>query len=361
MLETKAQWQCLSLWKNCRMTKNIETSRKLKLADAVELATETLRNGHIAEAEMLYGLILQAAPDYPPALHGLGDVFSSKGDVARAAEYYCRATTADPKHAISKALLGLSYASLGRLEDAAQVYSEWLLEEPDNPTAAHLYAASSGMNIPERASDRYIKKTFDDFAADFDEQLLGRLAYQVPDLLEQELAKILQPEKKLLTLDAGCGTGLCGPVLAPYSYQLTGVDLSPKMLLAAQRREIYDELVTAELTGFLATQPAVFDLIVLADTLIYFGTLAPVFSAAHSALRVDGLLVFTAETSSQHPADDYQLHFSGRYSHNEAYITSTLECCGFSVISTSSIVIRQELGKPVGGILVIANKGAVPS
>lgn len=331
-------------------------SRNLTLADAVELATETLRNGHLAEAEMLYGLILQAAPDCQHALQGLGDVFSSRGDAATAAEYYCRAIIADPGQTTSRALLGISYSSLGRMEDAAQVYREWLREEPDNPTATHLYAASSGVNIPERASDHYIEKTFDDFAQDFDEQLLGRLAYQVPSLLEQALADILRPEKTLLTLDAGCGTGLCGPVLSPYSRQLTGVDLSAKMLQTAQRREIYDELVHAELTGFLATQTAAYDLIIMADTLIYFGALEPVFSAAYSALSVGGKLVFTAEISNQRTADQYHLHFSGRYSHSESYITDTLASCGFSLTSLTPIVIREELGKPVAGVLVIACK-----
>ena len=51
-------------------------------------------------------------------------------------------------------------------------------------------------------------------------------------------------------LDAGCGTGLCGPLLRPYAKRLVGVDLSSGMLeraraavgaahLRQQRRELH--------------------------------------------------------------------------------------------------------------------------
>ena len=37
-------------------------------------------------------------------------------------------------------------------------------------------------------------------------------------------------------LDAGCGTGLCGPLIAPHARRLVGVDLSGQMLAHARER-----------------------------------------------------------------------------------------------------------------------------
>ena len=70
-------------------------------------------------------------------------------------------------------------------------------------------------------------------------------------------------------LDAGCGTGLCGPLVAPYARRLTGVDLSAGMLAQAKEKNVYDELFKVELTEYLRDHTEAFDLIVSADTLVY--------------------------------------------------------------------------------------------
>lgn len=49
-------------------------------------------------------------------------------------------------------------------------------------------------------------------------------------------------------LDAGCGTGLSGPVLAALGYRdIEGLDLSPAMLALAASRGAYRQLIQAEL------------------------------------------------------------------------------------------------------------------
>ena len=54
------------------------------------------------------------------------------------------------------------------------------------------------------------------------------------------------PESALDILDAGCGTGLCAPLLKPYARVLAGIDLSGGMLVRARARGIYDELIEGE-------------------------------------------------------------------------------------------------------------------
>ena len=149
--------------------------------------------------------------------------------------------------------------------------------------------------MPERASDDFVRQSFDEFAFNFDKTLKG-LEYRAPELI----AAVVSGEvgtliNRLDVLDAGCGTGLCGPLLAPFARRLTGLDLSPAMLAMAEGRDVYDELVTAEITVFLGGCDHTYDLIVSADTLCYFGTLEPVFAAVFGALRRGGCVAFTVE------------------------------------------------------------------
>ena len=122
----------------------------------------------------------------------------------------------------------------------------------------------------------------------------------------------MEASNELDVLDAGCGTGLCGPLLAPYARRLVGVDLSERMLAQARAREVYDELVKGELTDYLRASAGMFDAIVSADTLVYFGPLEEVVEAAERALRPGGHVVFTVE---EQPESGYSLSVNGRYRH----------------------------------------------
>jgi predicted TPR repeat methyltransferase len=162
----------------------------------------------------------------------------------------------------------------------------------------------------------------------------------------------------LAALDAGCGTGLCAPLLAPFVARLTGVDLSPQMLAKARQRGGYDELVQGEMTQYLSAHEAEFDLIVSADTLCYFGALSTVLACARSALREGGVLIFTVE-HAEDPGDvGYRLNPHGRYSHGEDYVRRGLDAARLEVLATSRAVLRMESGYPVIGLLVSARKPA---
>ena len=158
-------------------------------------------------------------------------------------------------------------------------------------------------------------------------------------------------------MDAGCGTGLCGPALRPYACHLVGVDLSPRMIERARTRGDYDELVVAELTAFLAARTAAYDLIVSADTLVYFGRLEPVLTAAATALRPDGRLAFTVERAEDaEAADGFRLDPSGRYRHAETYLRRVLVGSGMAVETLEPVTLRLEGGQPVVGLLVLTRK-----
>jgi predicted TPR repeat methyltransferase len=166
----------------------------------------------------------------------------------------------------------------------------------------------------------------------------------------------LEPLQHLDVLDAGCGTGLCGAIVAPFARRLVGVDLSEGMLAQARHKNLYQDLVKAELTDFLRGRNDAFDLIVSADTLVYFGDLRQVVPALAKALRPEGMVVFTLEHAGGSEADiDYRLEPHGRYSHSRAYVEGLLASAGLR----STIVpaeLRMEAGVPVAGLVVRGTK-----
>ncbi len=251
-------------------------------------------------------------------------------------------------------MLGLALYANGQLDRAAAMFHEWAEEEPDNPIAQHMHAAYSGQSVPPRASDLYIEQTFNAFAASFDAQL-GQLDYRAPELVADALARMCgTPLGALHGLDAGCGTGLCGPLIEPFLRRLVGVDLSAGMLDRARRRQVYDELVKAEVTDFLERHPAAYDVVVSTDMLVYFGPLEKVLRAAACALRPDGLLFFTVEEWTDPDRAGYRINPHGRYSHSRTHVAGALKAAGFALVEMQGAVLRQERGKPVAGLVVTA-------
>jgi predicted TPR repeat methyltransferase len=254
-------------------------------------------------------------------------------------------------------MLAYAYAQLGEIDKARKIFADWLEMDPDNPIAEHHFLALGVSEAPARASDAYVVTVFDNFATGFDSRL-ALLHYKAPELVGAMADRILGPATAGLdVLDAGCGTGLCSPLLRGHARHLTGVDLSPKMLEQARERGGYDELHTHELTAFIDQHPDAYDLIVSADTLCYFGDLGDVAMAAAKSLRKNGLLIFTVEESIDKP-DHYQLFLHGRYGHGEPYVRQILEKAGLSVTQIARETLRLEVGKPVAGLVVAARKTA---
>jgi predicted TPR repeat methyltransferase len=310
-------------------------------------------HGELAEAEAAYRRAISLNPEHVDAYTNLGNLLNAQKRTREAVECFCKAITLNPAHAESRRLLGLAYCTLGEIDKAVDVFERWVAEEPDNPVPRHMLAACSGRDVPARASDAYVESVFDTFAASFDSRL-ARLSYRAPSLVAEMVARAgLEQSKRLDVLDAGCGTGLCGPLLDPYARRLVGVDLSGNMLAQARERNVYDELIKGELTAHLRGAPGEYDLIVSADTLVYFGLIDDVVDAAAQALRPEGWLVFTVEALDDTDAAEYRIKPHGRYGHARRYVERVLSAHGFRS-DVEHAELRMEGGVPVNGLVVRA-------
>jgi predicted TPR repeat methyltransferase len=281
---------------------------------------------------------------------------SRLGRTREAVLCHYRVITLFPEHPEARRMLAMAHCSLGEVDKAIAIYRDWLEKEPDHPIVQHLLAACTGKDVPERASDGCIETMFDRFSQHF-EETLSELKYQAPRLVAAMLEDSgRKPSKSLDILDVGCGTGLCGPLIAPWARRLTGVDLSAGMLARAKEKNVYDQLVKTELTTYLQGELEAFDVIVSADTLVYFGELRQVFAAASRALRPGGVFICTLERLVQDDGGvDFRIETHGRYSHDRRYVEGVLADAGLrpEIVPAE---LRMESGLPVAGLAIRAIK-----
>jgi predicted TPR repeat methyltransferase len=312
------------------------------------------RGGRAAEAHLAFRKAVALDPLFGDALSNLANLLDREGKQVEAAEYHCRAYVLEPTLDKPKSMLGIAYYKLGRLAEAAEIYREWMLAEPDNPIPQYLFLACSKGVVPLGASHAYVEKHFDTFAPNFDSNLQN-ISYRGPEMIAKALESVVVHKANLSVLDAGCGTGLCAPILASCADHLIGVDLSSAMLEEAKKRGLYHELVKGEITNYLVEHTDFFDLIAAADTLIYFGDLEELISAAYSALHPGGHFVFTVEEEKV-TNEIFCLNPHGRYSHSKKYLADLLLKSGFEMLAMDSDVIRIEFGIPVDGLTISAQR-----
>ena len=315
------------------------------------------RLGKLEEAAVACAQAVKLSPDCAEAHSNLGDVLKGLCRFDEAAAAYRRAVFLRPGLTDVYRHLAAVLRNSDKLDEATDVFRQWLKYEPDNPVAHHMMAAHRGEDTPTRASDNYVRRVFDEFAANFDDDLRA-LDYQGPRLIgEAVTAELSERAAGLDVLDAGCGTGLCGPLLRPIARRLIGVDLSAVMIQHARELNLYDHLVEGELTDYLNDHPQDFDLIVAADTFNYFGVLEPLLTSVAYALRKDGILIYTLEQcDASASVADYRLNPHGRYSHNKDYVKRCMNERGLTISSMESATLRKERGQPVAGIVVRAGK-----
>lgn len=252
-------------------------------------------------------------------------------------------------------LLAIRLMNSRLFEPARECLERVLQASPGEVMARHLLAALSGES-PEHPVEGYVRQVFDASAATFDQELVVKLGYRIPrEMVDALRALTGAPAQPWDVLDLGCGTGLVGVEIAPYSASLVGVDLAPNMIELARQRRIYTDLRCADLVSVLieeASRQGRYDVVTAADVFIYVGKMDESVAAIRRVLRPGGLFAFSAEAAE--PLDaDYRLGVMGRYAHGAGYLRRLAAENGFEIAMLRATRIRFEHRQPVSGWLTL--------
>jgi predicted TPR repeat methyltransferase len=322
---------------------------RLTLVKALLAAGDT--QAALAEARETVSL----NPSVAVAVLALGEALLAADALPTAIAELQRALRLDPDLMQARELIALAWLKAGEADKALEH-----LNALENPPA-DMIAACQTIKTAPRSDPGYVRHLFDQFSADYDERMIGHLAYAAPQILF-ELANMVMSghvgasaragatiKKGLTILDLGCGTGLAGAVFKPLAARLDGVDLSPAMVGKARARNIYEHLAVQDLTTALGAEGPLYDLILAADTLVYLGDLKPVFEAAHARLAPDGYFLFTVEKAE---GEGFELGPKRRWRHSETYLRQIAQEAGFSVSGFVAAAPRHEANRPVEGFAV---------
>ena len=238
-----------------------------------------------------------------------------------------------------------------------QVCEEWLKDEPDSSVARHTLAACSGADVPPRASDEYVQQIFDSFAASF-EAKLARLEYRAPSLVAECSARPVVPPKARSTSSTSAAAPACaGRCWRRTRGRLVGVDLSGGMLKHAAEKQVYDELVQAELTEYLSVTTGVRRRSSPPTRSCTSARSRRVAAARRGAAAGRTVRLHRREEAEPELAQSYRIQPHGRYTHGAGYV----ERCSASADWSQHIgraELRMEAGLPVAGLVVRAAKPA---
>jgi len=291
----------------------------------------------------------------------------AEGDHEAAADLAVQVLDLAPRYTPAWLLLGRARAAMAAAsgdpalrEAAARAYAGALDIDPEDGLGVrtHLVRLGVGGDLPAM-SPTYIRALFDGYAPRFEHHLVEGLAYIGPQLVRDALPGV--PGRFAVALDLGCGTGLMGAALRDRIGHLTGIDLSPGMLMLARAkawrdRPLYDRLIEGDLIAALADMPgSSADLCLAADVLIYVADLAAFLAGIGRVLRPGGLCAVTVQS---HDGPGYVLGQDGRYAHAEAHIGARAAAAGLEILTSRPAAIRREGGHPVSGRVVVLRRTA---
>ncbi|UYO00964.1 MAG: methyltransferase [Devosia sp.] len=303
------------------------------------------------------------------AFYSSGDVIADRradyarmlddaGDHAAAADLMAQAMDMVPLWAAGWDLLGQLHEKAGNVAGAIAAWRQLEALDDHGVFGARLkLAAHDAGPAGEGTAVGYVEALFDQYAPQFEQALVGKLGYRVPELLDGLVAAEMNRlglARFERALDLGCGTGLMGERLRAKVDFLEGVDISAAMIAETARKKLYDGLHKGELVATLNARRADADLVTAADVLIYCGALQPVLTALVPALRAGGLVAFSLEAHDGE--EELFLRPSLRYAHGVEATRNILLASGLDILRYETAILRFDRGAPITGILVVARK-----
>jgi len=304
------------------------------------------------EAAVAFGHALESNGRHAQAWCWRGIALQKAGRFDEAVASYRQAIVQRPHFADAFQFLGNALRAQGQHAAALDAWRQALALGGDAEALAFAIASLDAQATPAAAPAGYITALFDAYAERFDTHLVEALGYRTPELIGAALDQLDLPDG-LDTLDLGCGTGLCAPVLRARSRTLTGVDLSPLMLEKARERGAYEMLACSDMGAWLAGRADAFDLVVAADVLVYVGDLAPLMGQVQAALRPQGWFACSVET---HGGPGFVLQASSRYAHAHSYVEDTVRIAGLRLHAAVPAILRRDRAAAVHGTIYLLQK-----
>lgn len=310
--------------------------------------------GKSLEARQAYIASLRIEKLHAPAHYNLAIIEKHSGDLVQALFHCDEALAISSDYGKAHLQRGHVLKLMSRLPEAGAAYRRAAECGVEASQIEFLLAGLGEHLAPEAAPANYVRELFDQYATHFDQHLQQQLQYQIPQLLQKAIVAHLPGLSPTSigngissgignrigrSLDLGCGTGLCAAFLKSSSQHLTGVDISHAMLERAAQLGLYDQLVCDELLHFLEHDRNSYELIVMADVLVYFGKLDALFEACAAHLTSGGLLAFSVELSE---AQDYLLQSSQRYAHSITYLNRLAASQGWDILDMQLADSRRE-------------------
>ena len=302
------------------------------------IAATFIHHDRFENALTHYFELLQQDPLNIEYLYNSGVAQMALGHLKEAITLFEYVLTQNKAHFATLNNLAAIQIRLGDRKKAVDLLQQAIQANPLDKSCQFMLHALTGDDKNPEACPDYVSNLFDNYALQYDNHMQNTLKYDLPHAMMRALHQLNRFEFKS-TLDLGCGTGLSGSVLRDASQQLTGIDISSKMLAQARNKNIYDTLDESEILSFLKNNTQAYDLIVALDVLPYFGDLHPLFSEIRQHLT--GLFVFSCEMSAVEP---FYLQETARFCHHSDYIHDVCEQNRMRIIYQEKIKARQQNG-----------------
>ena len=291
---------------------------------------------------------------------------AARGEAQAAIDLLDQTLADNPAFTSAWFALGEMLAQAGEAARAAQAFQKVMAQDAQDRRGARLHlarieaasVAQATDGVPPEMPPDYVRTLFDQYAPRFDEALTVHLAYRAPQLLRDALVQVCaqasKPAHFARVMDLGCGTGLGVRALQGMIIEAVGVDLSAGMVAQAQMSGLYAALhVGGMVEALQAEADASFDLVLIADAVMYVADLAPLINEAARVLMPRGMLAFSAET---HDGEGVILGEKLRYAHAPQYLSDVIARAGLHMLHMAQASSRNDGGVPVPGLVVVAMK-----
>lgn len=248
--------------------------------------------------------------------------------------------------------LGSLYQKQKKYEKAC-FYYKVANDIKSNPNTEFLINSIEQNNNIIKPPEEYISNLFDYYSDNYENDLINNLEYKVPEYFYSLFQKHISDKQDTFNvLDLGCGTGLIAQKFQLTKHKInniTGTDLSQKMLNIAKQKNIYKKLYYEDIIESLNNINIIkqnINLILAADVLVYLGDLDKVFLYFKKNFD-NSFFIFSCESTNK--SDNYNLTQTGRYQHNKKYILELISKYNIKNIFLGDFDLRNNNNNTVSG------------